>query len=127
MQRKDTIYETIKDNIYRAYWDILSEDLVKNPPNYSHAFSLLSDLKKLITDHLTMGKLNNALTAINDILDLDRFKMQFEKKLMDFQEILQLVLVVLEKLCAPIRDESIRLLKEEKDLVLLFKWAFLIT
>lgn len=127
MQRKDTIYGTIKANIYRAYWDILSEDLVKNPPDYSHAFSLLSDLKKLITDHLTTGKLNNALTAINDILDLDRFKMQFEKKLIDFQEILQLVLVVLEKLCAPIRDESIRLLKEEKDLVLLFKWDFLIT
>lgn len=99
----------------------MSEDLAKIPPDYSHAFLLLNDLKKLITDHLTTGKLSNALTAINDILDLDRFKMQFEKKLMDFQELLYLVLLVLEKLCAPIRDELVRCLKEEKDLVLLFK------
>lgn len=40
---------------------------------------------------------------------------------MDFQEILQLVLVVLEKLCAPVRDELVRQLKAEKNLLPLFK------
>lgn len=47
LQRKDTIYTAIKLNIHKAYWDMLSEDLAKDPPEYKNTFSLLNDLKKV--------------------------------------------------------------------------------
>lgn len=41
--------------------------------------------------------------------------------MLDFKEVLKLILQVLQRLCAPIRDDMIKKLKCEEDLVDLFR------
>lgn len=74
----------------------------------------------MITEQLSSGKLNNALLAVQEILDLDHLK-SIDREMLDFKEILRLVLQVLQRLCAPIRDEMVQKLKVEEDLVDLFR------
>uniref|UniRef100_A0A914IG85 Uncharacterized protein n=1 Tax=Globodera rostochiensis TaxID=31243 RepID=A0A914IG85_GLORO len=121
---KDPFYDCVKSNIHKAYWDLLREDLTKDPPGYQHAFSLLEDLKKMLSDHLASAHLQNALNAVHEIIDLDKLRSLFDQGILDFEPVLKAILSVMERLCAPIRDEVIADLKEEADIIKLFKGIF---
>ena len=47
LKQRDPLYEQFKSSMHRAYWDLLRDDLGKEPPNNEHAFTLLKDLKKV--------------------------------------------------------------------------------
>lgn len=70
---------------------------------------------------MTSSNLNNALSAVQEILDFNHLKSLFDRKVLDFKEVLKLVLQVLQRLCAPIRDDIVKKLKSEEDLVDLFR------
>ncbi|KAI3420438.1 hypothetical protein GPALN_003735 [Globodera pallida] len=121
---KDPFYDCVKSNIHKAYWDLLREDLTKDPPGYQHALSLLEDLKKMLSDHLESAHLQNALSAVHEIIDLDKLRSLLDQGILDFEPVLKAILGVMERLCAPIRDEVIADLKDEADIIKLFKGIF---
>lgn len=47
LKPKDALYETVKSNMHKAFWNKLREDLAKDPPDHAHAFVLLKDLKEV--------------------------------------------------------------------------------
>src|SRR5947209_651964 len=73
-QKRDKLYEAVKVNMHKAFWDRLREDLEKEPPEYAGAFSLLKDLKAQITEQLSTGNLTNALSAVDELLNLDHLQ-----------------------------------------------------
>lgn len=50
LKPKDPIFEQVKTNMHNAFWELLREDLLsKKSPKFEHAFSLLNDLKLVIS------------------------------------------------------------------------------
>lgn len=45
LHSKDGVYTAFKLNMHKAFWDVLRDEISKNPPDYNHAFLLLHDLK----------------------------------------------------------------------------------
>ena len=78
----------------------------------------------MIIDHLNEANLKNALAAVEEALDIDHLQISFQRDFLNFFEVLRSILAILEKLCAPIRDDLICKLKEEKDLIELFRFLF---
>jgi len=124
LQSKDPIYKSVKENMHKAFWDLLKEDLNQDPPVYERVFELLNDLKMLITEHLTSVNLINVLAIISEILDLEHIRKRFNQGSLNFIDVLQALLNVLERLCAPIRDEHVKKIKNEKDLAEIFCGIF---
>ncbi|CAK5059116.1 unnamed protein product [Meloidogyne enterolobii] len=118
------LHETVKNDMQKAFWDLLREDLSKNPPDKKNAFSLIVDLKNMITEHLESANLLNALSAVNEALDFEHLQNLFDKNALNLNEILGTILSVLERLCAPIRDELVIKLKTTEDTIELFKGIF---
>jgi hypothetical protein len=77
----------------------------------------------MIAEHLESANLLNALSAVNEALDIEYIQNLFEKDALNLNEILATVLSILEKLCAPIRDEIVAKLKKTEDIVELFKFV----
>ena len=76
----------------------------------------------MITEHLETGKLKNAMSAVDEALDLDHLRQMLQRGVLNFREVLHSVLAILERLCAPVRDELVAALKQEADIVELFRF-----
>lgn len=81
----------------------------------------------MIREHLETGNLKNALSAVDEALDLDYLRHLLQRGLLDLKNVLFTVLAILEKLCAPIRDELVEKLKREKDIIQLFRFCLQIS
>jgi len=58
---------------------------------------------------------------IREVLDLDLIKQQAEKGVLDFHHYGQYIISIMSKICAPVRDEKIRELSQQVDIVETFK------
>ncbi|KRT82442.1 hypothetical protein AMK59_3549, partial [Oryctes borbonicus] len=110
----------VKDNMHKAFWEILKEQLAEDPPSYGQAFTLLEDIKSRLFSVL-LPQHTKIKQQISDILDSELIKQQAERGVLDFPHYAQYVLSVMSKLCAPIRDERIKELREKTDVVEVFR------
>lgn len=37
----------VKDNVHKAYWDILESELNDDPPQYEHAIKLVEEIREV--------------------------------------------------------------------------------
>lgn len=58
---------------------------------------------------------------IEEILDIDLIRQQAEKGVLDFHHYAQYIISFMSKLCAPVRDEKIRQLSNERNVIEVFK------
>lgn len=58
---------------------------------------------------------------IREVLDLELIKQQAEKGVLDFQHYAQYIISIMSKICAPVRDEKIRELSQQGDIIETFK------
>lgn len=112
--------KAVRENMHKAFWDILSKQLNESPPNYKQAISLLGEIKDTLLLFL-MPQHVQLKNEINEILDLELINQQAENGIFESQRYAQYVLSVCSRLCCPARDEMIRKLTQTTDLVLLFK------
>ena len=65
---------------------------------------------------------HNSLRAqINEVLDLELIKQQAMHGILDISRLAQFVVSILSKLCAPARDEQVKKILDNQDIVELFK------
>uniref|UniRef100_A0A1Y1KKC3 T-complex protein 11-like protein 1 n=1 Tax=Photinus pyralis TaxID=7054 RepID=A0A1Y1KKC3_PHOPY len=117
----NTVEKVVRDTMHRAFWDILKEELAEDPPNYTRAFTLLENIKDGLYGVLLLPQHIKIKQQIQEILDSDLIKQQAENGALDFNHYAQYVISIMEKLCAPIRDEKIKQLKETVDVIQIFK------
>lgn len=99
----------------KAFYDNLREKLRESPPDYEPFFCLYEELKPMALEALTP-----ASSKIFESMDIEEPRKQSEKNCLDFNGLLLIFINKLAHTCAPIRDEQIRKLKVEKDLVNIF-------
>ncbi|KAK6031185.1 ATP synthase E chain [Ostertagia ostertagi] len=94
------IQAAIKENMHRAYWDLLTEDLAKDPPDYTHAFNLLMEIKQI------------------------RCAVRWSRTAWMFHGIGRFIIDLLGRLCAPERDTIVEKLRHEEGIVEMIKGIF---
>jgi hypothetical protein len=58
---------------------------------------------------------------IREVLDLDLIKQQAEKGVLDFHHYAQYIITIMSKICAPVRDDKIKELSQQVDVIETFK------
>lgn len=113
----------IKENMIKAFWDILEEQLKEDPPNYSQAISLIGEIKETLLLFL-MPQHVQLKNEIDSILDIDLIKQQIQNNVVEFERYGKYILSVCSRLCCPARDELIHKLTTVNQLVPLYKYEY---
>ncbi|PIO75603.1 T-complex protein 11 [Teladorsagia circumcincta] len=118
------IQAAIKENMHRAYWDLLTEDLAKDPPDYTHAFNLLMEIKETILNDILSSAHVRLRAEVNSVLDENSLRSKMEQNCMDVHGIGRFIIGLLGRLCAPERDTLVEKLRHEKGIVEMIKGIF---
>ncbi|XP_051780610.1 T-complex protein 11-like protein 1 [Erpetoichthys calabaricus] len=122
-QRKpptDSLEERVMENMHRAFWDSLEAQLACNPPDYTNAIRLLQEVKETLLS-LLLPAHTQLRCQINEVLDMDLIKQQAKHGALDLKRLSSYITATMASLCAPIRDEEIKRLKELTDIVSLLR------
>lgn len=60
---------------------------------------------------------------ITEVLDLDLIKQEAENGALDISKLAEFIIGMMGTLCAPVRDEEVKKLKDIKEIVPLFRWV----
>lgn len=116
----NSVEKQVRDVMHRAFWDQLAEQLAQDPPVYEQALILLQEVRDNLTD-ITLPHHTKLRQEITDNLDVDLIKQQTEHGVLNFGQYSEYVLSIMSRLCAPIRDETIRSLMRETEVVTVFR------
>ncbi|KAK9525757.1 hypothetical protein VZT92_016439 [Zoarces viviparus] len=121
---QDSLWKLVRDNVHKAFWDILESELNDDPPEYGQAIRLLEEIREVLLSFLNPGA-NRMRTQITEVLDMDLIRQQADKDAVDIQGLASYIINTMGKLCAPVRDEDIQKLRESPDnIVTLFREIF---
>ncbi|KAL6736724.1 hypothetical protein Aduo_007043 [Ancylostoma duodenale] len=121
---KNPIEAAVKENMYRAYWDILTEDLQKDPPDHTHAFNLLMEIKQTILEDILSPAHVRLRAEVDSVLDENTLRNKLEQNCLDVQGIGRFIVGLLGRLCAPERDTLVEKLRHEEGIVELIRGIF---
>ncbi|XP_061125048.1 T-complex protein 11-like protein 2 isoform X1 [Syngnathus typhle] len=121
---EDSLWKMVRDNVHKAFWDILETELNDDPPEYQQAIKLLEEIREILLSFLNPGA-NRMRTQILEVLDMDLIRQQVDNDAVDIAGLASYIIGVMGKLCAPIRDQEIKKLKESTDnIVTIFREMF---
>ncbi|KAJ0012559.1 hypothetical protein NQD34_016893 [Periophthalmus magnuspinnatus] len=121
---QDSLFKLVKDNLHKAFWDILEAELNDDPPEYGQAIRLLEEIREIMLSVLYPGA-SRMRTQIMEVLDIDLIRKQVDNDVIDIQGITSYIITTMGKLCAPLRDEEIKKLRQNTDnIVTLFREIF---
>uniref|UniRef100_F1L0Q4 T-complex protein 11-like protein 1 n=1 Tax=Ascaris suum TaxID=6253 RepID=F1L0Q4_ASCSU len=113
----DPVEKAVKECMHRAFWDKLRDDINNHdPPDYSHAFGVLPDIKKMILDIIPADRIR-LLSEVESQLDETLLKQQLERGCIDVARLSAYLVDLLSRLCAPCREEQLNKIRHAKDLV----------
>ncbi|XP_031836761.1 T-complex protein 11-like protein 1 isoform X2 [Nomia melanderi] len=115
-----TFHQRVKEIMHKAFWNLLSEQLAEEPPNYTQALVLLKEIKEIL-EQLVFPHHAKIRENLREVLDIDLIKQQAEKGVLDFQHYAQYVISIMSKVCAPVRDSMIRELNQKTDVIEIFR------
>lgn len=110
----DKLMESLKNNINKAYWDLMKEDLEKEPPNTISFINNLKELKNLVVS--CVNKKVELRKDIDKVIDVELIDQMIKHKAYqynDLENIIQYVNDLLWKFQAPIEDENTRIYERE--------------
>lgn len=120
----DSLFKLVKENLHKAFWDILKAELNDDPPEYGQAIRLLEEIRETMLSFLNPGA-NRMRTQIMEVLDIDLIRQQADNDVIDIQRLASYIISTMGKLCAPSRDEEIKKLRQNTDnTVTLFREIF---
>ncbi|XP_019738597.1 T-complex protein 11-like protein 2 [Hippocampus comes] len=121
---EDSLWKMVRDNVHKAFWDILESELNDDPPEYQQAIKLLEEIREILLSFLNPGA-NRMRTQIMEVLDMDLIRQQVDNDAVDIAGLASYVISAMGKLCAPVRDEEIKKLRESTgNIVMLFREIF---
>ncbi|XP_070784853.1 T-complex protein 11-like protein 2 [Enoplosus armatus] len=111
---QDSLWKVVRDNVHKAFWDILESELNDDPPEYGQAIRLLEEIREILLSFLNPGA-NRMRTQIMEVLDMDLIRQQADNDAVDIQGLASYIITTMGKMCAPVRDEEIKKLREGAD------------
>ncbi|XP_068611671.1 T-complex protein 11-like protein 2 [Brachionichthys hirsutus] len=120
----NSIWKVVRDIAHKAFWDKLESELNDDPPEYRQAIRLLEEIRELLLSFLNPDA-SRMRTQIMGVLDMDLIQQQADNDAVDIQGLAAYIITTMEKMCAPIREEEIKKLRENTDnIVTLYREIF---
>ncbi|XP_022165971.1 T-complex protein 11-like protein 1 isoform X2 [Myzus persicae] len=116
----NSLMKQVQDTMHKAFWELLREQLNSDPPEYSQAMILLSEIQVSLSS-LLLDQHTKLKEDIAQVLDVESIKNQIDNDSLDFEYYTKFILNLMSKICAPVRDDSIRALTLLNDPVDIFK------
>ncbi|XP_066559619.1 T-complex protein 11-like protein 1 isoform X2 [Amia ocellicauda] len=116
----DSLEGRVKEIVHRAFWDSLEAQLALSPPDYTHAISLLQEVKEMLLSLLLPAHVH-VRAQVEEALDLALIRQQAERGALDLRRLSGFIINTMGSLCAPVRDPEIRKLRELEDTVPLLR------
>merc|ERR1719369_2562153 len=110
----------VKEIMQRAFWDLLEAQLQADPPQYTQALTLLTEIKGMLYSIL-LPQHEKLKEKIEGILDVEVIQQQIDNDCLEFEKYAGYILGIMGMLCAPVRDERLAELKEMTAVVPLFR------
>ncbi|KAJ8392362.1 hypothetical protein AAFF_G00077260 [Aldrovandia affinis] len=121
---QNSLERRVKDIVHKVFWDCLESELNDDPPVYQHALKLLEEIREILISFLNPGS-NRLRTQINEVLDMELIRQQADNNSVHIQGLADYIITVMGKLCAPIRDDEVKRLKETSlNIASMFKEIF---
>lgn len=115
-----SIQKRVHEMFHKAFWDHVEEQLNANPPDYVPAIQLIEVIKQMILE-LLMPWQNQLKNQISEVLDIELIKQKIEHEVFDINYYEDYIISLMEKICAPVRDEDVAKLRHQKEVVSLFR------
>ncbi|XP_026806219.1 T-complex protein 11-like protein 1 [Rhopalosiphum maidis] len=116
----NSLMKQVKDTMHKAFWELLREQLNNDPPEYTQAMTLLSEIRTSLSN-LLLDQHTKLKEEISQVLDVELIQTQIDNNSLDFDYYTKFILNLMSKICAPVRDDSIRALTQLNDPVDIFK------
>uniref|UniRef100_A0A8C8RPT0 T-complex 11 like 1 n=1 Tax=Pelusios castaneus TaxID=367368 RepID=A0A8C8RPT0_9SAUR len=118
-----SLEKTVKEIVHKAFWDCLETQLSEDPPKYDHSIKLVGEIKEALLSFLLPGhtRLRNQIT---EVLDLDLIRQEAMNGALDICKLAEFIIGMMGTLCAPVRDDEIKKLKDIHEIVPLFRAIF---
>ncbi|CDQ83783.1 unnamed protein product, partial [Oncorhynchus mykiss] len=111
---QNSLEKQVKYIVHKAFWDGLESELNDDPPEYEHAIKLLEEIREILLSFLSPGA-NRLQTQILEVLDMDLIRQQADKEAVDIHGLASYIITIMGKLCAPVRDDEVKKLRESPD------------
>ncbi|CAK6961310.1 T-complex protein 11-like protein 2 [Scomber scombrus] len=111
---QNSLWKMVRENVHKAFWDILESELNDDPPEYGQAIRLLEEIREILLSFLNPGA-NRMRTQIMEVLDMDLIRQQADNDAVDIQGLASYIITTMGKMCAPVRDEEIKKLRDSTD------------
>ncbi|XP_040030453.2 T-complex protein 11-like protein 2 isoform X1 [Gasterosteus aculeatus] len=119
-----SLWKMVKDNLHKAYWDILESELNDDPPEYGQAIRLLEEVREILLSMLRPGT-NWMRAQITEVLDMDMIRQQADNDAVDIQGLASYIITIMGQMCSQVRDKDIEKLRQSPDnMVTRFKEIF---
>jgi len=120
IQPENEMEKQIKEIMQKAFWDLLKEQLESEPPVYTQALTLFTEIKAMLYSIL-LPQHEKLKEKIEGILDIEVIKQQIDAEVLEFDKYAGYILGLMGILCAPVRDEQIAALKQMTEVVPMFR------
>jgi len=120
IQPANAVEKQVKEIMQKAFWDLLEQQLAADPPQYTQALTLLTEIKAMLYSIL-LPQHEKLKEKIEGILDIEVIQQQIDNDCLEFEKYAGYILGLMGMLCAPVRDERLAELKEETKVVPLFR------
>lgn len=120
IQPENEMEKQIKEIMQKAFWDLLKEQLESDPPVFTQALTLFTEIKAMLYSIL-LPQHEKLKEKIEGILDIEVIKQQIQAEVLEFDKYAGYILGLMGILCAPVRDEQIEALKQTTEIVPLFR------
>ncbi|XP_051890922.1 T-complex protein 11-like protein 1 [Pristis pectinata] len=120
---QNSLERRVKEIMHQAFWDSLQTQLNETPPQYSQAIRLLQEVKESLLSLLLPGH-TRLRSQIGEVLDIELIQQQANHNALDIHRLAGFIIGMMGSLCAPIRDEEIKKLKDITETVSLFREIF---
>ncbi|XP_053449367.1 T-complex protein 11 X-linked protein 2-like [Nycticebus coucang] len=119
----NSLEDRFMETLYKVFWDHLREQLLSNPPEFTCALELMTEVKEVLLS-LLLPRHIRLKNEIKEVLDMDLLKQEAEHGALDVSRLSNYILSLMTLLCAPVRDEAVKKLQSITDPVQLLRGIF---
>nr|CAB3266873.1 T-complex protein 11-like protein 1 [Phallusia mammillata] len=121
---KEKLHRVVKEEMHKAYWQLLRDELHSSPPVFDHAFVIIKDVKEMMVSLLADNRVTSLHKKIDEIFDIELLKQQAKHSALDVRKLSVNIIDTIAAMCAPIRDKDVAELYSIDDTVDLFRKIF---
>ncbi|XP_014775944.1 T-complex protein 11 X-linked protein 1 [Octopus bimaculoides] len=117
---ENSFYKRIHTIFHNLFWNQIDEQLNATPPDYKSAIQIIETIREMILE-LMLPWQQKLQQQFCEVLDMELIKQKIERGAFDLHYYEDYIITMMEKICAPVRDEDVAKLRQIHEVVPLFR------